>query len=339
MSRETLDGGADAQAPVADTARPPEAARTDLDLAKDGHPAEPPSHPRPAAAPPVRRRVQVLRTGGAALAVAVLAGALATVAEQRRAQAGAADQVRLLGAFVPGGSYVESAAPVTGTATVSGLLNVVNAGTEPVELTGATVSGVPTRPMERPRRIEPGQAVQIYTDLDLPCSRPVEDRIRAELRVVQDGSRPGPVQRETVGDLPAGASYPLKDQVMAICSGNEALAQVTRMEVEPDGTVAVDLESLSEQDVQVRVLLAPRMGAVVNGGPSVTGVVPAGGGATLLLDLTIADCERARRSIGAEYEALIVETGAGQPGGVGYVDGWQPSVGIAAFGFALARQC
>ena len=326
MSRETLDGGGVAQAPVP--------AGAHLDLSRGDDAAEPPASPLP-----VRRRVQVLRTALAALVVAVLAGTFATVAEQRRAQAGAEGDVRLLGAFVPGGSFVESAAGEDGIARVSGLLSVVNAGADPVEITGATVSDVRTTRMDRPRRVEPGEAVEVHTTVELPCSRPVDDRVLVELRVLADGGSRGRAQREALTELPDASSFPLHEHVLQMCAGNEALAVVTHMQVDPEGTVVVELQSLSQDEVEVRVLLAPRMGALVNGAAVVYVGVPAGGETTLLLSITIEDCERARQSLGVNYDVLTAEAGGGQPGVMGYVDGWQSSVGTAAFGFALARQC
>lgn len=333
MSRETL-GGSGVLPPVAG-----EGADLDLDGSDEVAGGITEGTGGPAARPHVtaRRYAQVLRTALVALVVAVLAGSLATVAEQRRAQAGAADDVRLLGAFALGGSSMGQTSPEGDTAQVSGLLNVVNAGPDPVELTGATVSGVPAESL-RPRRVEPGEAVQLHTSLDLPCARPVDDRVSVDLRVFADGGRPGPEQQESLEDLP-GEFYPLREVVLGVCSGGHELARVTRMEVDADGTILAGLRSLSRDDVQLRVLLAPRMGAVVNGGAAVEAVVPAFGETRLRLTITIEDCERARQSIGADYEVLIVEAGVGRPGAMGYLQGWQPSVGVAAFGFALARQC
>lgn len=333
MSRETLGGGGVSPAPASGAA--------DLDLAeRDASPeggtagVGAPAAPRERAAP---RHVEVLRTALVALLVAVLAGAFATVVEQRRDRAGAADRVHLLGAFAPGGAGGVPSADV-GTASVSGLLNVVNAGADPVELTAATVAGAEAERM-RPRLVRPGEAVQLHTTVDLPCAPPGDDRVRVTVRVVPADGPPGPKQQETLDELPLITVFPLREYVTSICAGDQELARVTSMQIDADGTVVAELRSVSPHDVRVRVLLAPRMGAVLNGGAAVEAVVPPEGVASLRLTIAIEDCERARQSVGVDYEVLVVQAGVGQPGAMGYLDGWQSSVGVAAFGFALARDC
>lgn len=277
-----------------------------------------------------------LNTAVAVLAVALVAGSLGVLVEQRRARAGAADGVRMMGIFVPDG--VAPMAVGAGVARAGGYLHMVNAGVEAVEIVGAEVAGVPVDPFPEDQRIEPGASAAVRAALELPCSQVPSERMAVEVRVASAGGL-GTVRQIELAPLEVGSHYDLADHVVAVCSGGDVLVRATRMEMDADGRVTLDLRSMSRTPTDVRVWLSPLMGARVNGASSVSTVVPADGATQLLLDIAVVDCTRARLALGRSYEVLMVDAENWDRASMGYLEGWQPTVATAAFGFALARQC
>ena len=330
MSRETLEGYRVTSTRVAE-----ESSSVDLALDETPTPASSPLAPRRLGGRPSR---QAVAAAVAAVVIALVAGSAATLFEQQRADAGAAQDLRLLGVFVTDGSYTDSDRG-GGTAGVRGYLHVVNAGTRPVEVVGAVVSGIAIDPLRTPQRVEPGEPALVRAVLEIPCAAPPREQLMVDVSVISaDGTR-GPVQEVELTPLEVNTYFGLNEAVMSVCSGSEALARVTHMEVDADGRAVIDLRSTSQFATEVRFELSPRMGGQLNGASSVSTVVPREGTVRVFLELSILDCTRARTSLGESWEVVTLSAESETGDVMGYLDGWQPSVPTAAFGFALARHC